>query len=314
MNRIEQSDLVFSELNGFATVAAHRSFRRAANELAVAPSTLSHAVASLEERLGVKLFHRTTRSVSLSEAGEQFLERIRPALDQLTNAMETANEFRATPRGTLRINTGALAMMRVLEPLVLPYLARYPDMRVEVVTDAKLVDITAAGFDAGIRLAEAVPRDMVSVPCGPPTRYVVIGSPAYFAKRRAPRTPSDLLKHSCVRARMPSGTPMPWWLEKKGRVMEMNVDGPLTLDSSDLMVRAAIGGVGLAWVAEWIAEPHIASGELVRVLEDWSPPFPGLCLYYPPHKHLSAGLRAFVAMIRELNLAGKKRPGARRES
>lgn len=300
MHRIEQSALVFSELNGFAAVAAHRSFRRAASELNIAPSTLSHAVAALEERLGVKLFHRTTRSVSLSQAGERFLEQVQPALDQLGEAMETVNDFRATPRGTLRLNTGAQAALRVLEPFVVPFLKRYPDMRVEIATDGKLVDIVAGGFDAGIRLAESVPRDMVAIPCSPPVRYIVVGAPAYFASHPRPKNPGDLAAHVCIQSRMPSGTPLPWWFEKKGRAVEIDVDGPLTLDASELMVRAAMGGAGLAWVAEWMAEPHVQQKELVKVLEDWSPTFPGLCLYYPPHRHLSAGLRAFVALINEL--------------
>ena len=214
--------------------------------------------------------------------------------------MESANDFRSTPRGTLRINTGAQAAIRIIEPFVLPFLKRYPDMRVEIATDAKLVDIVASGFDAGIRLAESVPRDMVAVPCSPSARWVVVGTPAYFAKHRRPKKPSDLAAHVCIRSRMPSGTPLPWWFEKKGRAVEIDVDGPLTLDASELMVRAAIGGAGLAWVAEWMAEPHVQRKELVKVLEDWSPTFPGLCLYYPPHRHLSAGLRAFVALIKEL--------------
>jgi DNA-binding transcriptional LysR family regulator len=176
-------------------------------------------------------------------------------------------------------------------------------MRVEIVTEGRLVDIVAGGFDAGIRLADSVPRDMVSVPCGPPMRFVVVGAPAYFAKHRRPRTPQDLLAHRCVRSKMPSGSPLPWWFEKRGRTVEVTVDGPLTLDSSELMVRAALGGLGLAWVAEWAAEPHLERKELATVLDDWSPTFPGLCLYYPPHRHVSAGLRAFVAMARELGLA-----------
>lgn len=306
MNRIEQSGLAFSELNGFAAVAAHRSFRRAAHELSVAPSTLSHAVASLETRLGVKLFHRTTRSVSLSEAGERFLERIRPALEQLSDAMDQANDFRATPRGTLRINAATVSAGRLIEPLVLPFLARYPEMRVEITTDGRLVDIVAGGFDAGVRLAESVPRDMVSVPCGPPMRYVVVGAPSYFAARRRPRKPSDLLAHACIRTRMPSGTPVPWWFEKKGQPVELDVDGPLTLDSSELMLLAAVGAAGLAWVPDWLAEPYVQQKKLVKALEDWSPTFPGLCLYYPQHRHQSAGLRAFVALIREQRLT--KRP------
>lgn len=300
MNRIEQSELVFSELNGFAAVATHRSFRRAAQELHVAPSTLSHAVSSLEERLGVKLFHRTTRSVSLSEAGEAFLERIRPALDQLGEAMETANDFRSTPRGTLKINASGAAMMRLMEPLILPFLARYPEMRVEVTSEGRLVDIVAGGFDAGIRPAESVPHDMVAIPCGPPLRWVVVGSPAYFDKHPRPRHPRDLLRHVCVRARMPSGTPYPWWFQKKARTVDLEVEGPLSLDSSELMARAALGGTCLAWVVDWAAAPYVARKELVMVLEDWSPPSPGMCLYYPQHRHQSAGLRALVAMTRAL--------------
>lgn len=302
MNRIEQSEIVFTELTGFTAVAEHRSFRRAATALSVAPSTLSHAVSSLEERLGVKLFHRTTRSVSLSEAGERFLERIRPAMDQLSEAMETANDFRLSPRGVLRINAAEAAMVRLLEPLVLPFLARYPEVRLEIVTDGKLVDIVAGGFDAGIRLSESVPRDMVAIRCGPPMRWVVVGAPAYFERRGRPKHPRDLLKHPCVRSRMPSGAAFPWWFRKKGRELEIAVDGPLTLDSSELMARAAAGGSCLAWVTEWAAEPLVARKRLVKVLEDWSPAFPGLALYFPPHRHQSAALRALVAMTRELSI------------
>lgn len=299
MNGIEQSTPVFSELRGFLAVAGERSFRRAAAELGVAPSTLSHAVASLEERLGVKLFHRTTRSVSLSEAGAQFLERVRPAMAQLAEAMETANDFRATPRGTLRLNASVPAIQALMEPVVLPYLARYPEVRVEITSDGRLVDIVAGGFDAGVRLAESVPADMVAVPCGPAIRWIVVGAPAYFATRARPRHPRDLLRHVCIRSRMPSRAPLPWWFHKAGRSLELAVDGPLTLDSSALMVTAALGGAGLAWVPDWIAEPHLARGELVDVLADWSPASPGLCVYYPPHRHSSAGLRAFVALVRE---------------
>ncbi|HEY4178272.1 MAG TPA: LysR family transcriptional regulator [Kofleriaceae bacterium] len=299
MNQIEQSEPVFSELRALVAVSTHRSFRRAATELGVAPSTLSHAVASLEERLGVKMFHRTTRSVSLSEAGERFLERVRPALDQLAEAMETANDFRATPRGTLRINASAFAMQKLMEPVVLPFLARYPEMRLDIVADDKLVDIVAGGFDAGVRLAEAVPADMVSVPCGAPMRWIVVGAPAYLAKRKRPRHPTDLLQHTCIRSRMPSRAPSPWWFEKDGKQLEIAVDGPLTLDSSMLMTSAALGGVGLAWVPDWMVQPHLDSGALVSVLGNWTPAFPGLCFYYPPHRHSAAGLRALVALIRE---------------
>lgn len=288
-------------------VSAHTSFRRAASELGVSASALSHSVASLEQRLGVKLFHRTTRSVSLSEAGQRFVERIGPALREIDQAMETVNDFRDTPTGTLRINTAEAAALRLFEPLVLPFLARYPDMKIDLVSEGRLVDVVAGGFDAGIRLAETVPRDMVSIPCGPPMRFVVVGSPAYLASRPRPRSPADLHAHVCIRRRLPSGAILHWELEKKGKALSIDVAGPLTLDSDRLMLAAVKKGLGLAWIQEWTVEEPLAKGEVVEVLADWSPRFPGLCLYYPPHSHPSAGLRALVAMIRELGLAGGTR-------
>lgn len=292
-----------TELHAVVAVAAHRSFRRAAQELGVSPSALSHAVASLEHRLGVKLFHRTTRSVSPSEAGDRLVEGVRPALHQLNDALERANDFRATPTGTLRINTSLGAARRIFAPLVLPFLERYPDMRVDLVTEGRLVDIVASGFDAGIRQADTVPRDMVSVPCSPPVRFVVVGSPEYFARNPRPRSPADLSAHACIQRRMPSGSPLPWELEKDAKAVTVDVRGALTLDNDELMVAAALRGVGLAWVNQWTVESLIGEGRLVRVLDAWSPPLPGLCLYFPPHRHVSAGLRAFVALIRESDQA-----------
>jgi DNA-binding transcriptional LysR family regulator len=307
MSRIAQlPNAVVSELNGVVAVAAHRSFRRASAELGVSASALSHSVASLEERLGVKLFHRTTRSVSLSDAGARFLARAQPALQQIADAMDTANEFRGTPRGTLRINAAASAAGRIFEPLVVPFLARHPEMHVEIVADNRLVDIVAGGFDAGIRLKEAVPRDMVAVPIGPPMRFLVVGSPAYFAKHQRPRTPADLLNHRCIRRRRASGVMLPWELEKGGKVIEVDVQGRLTLDDEQLVLAAVLGGLGLAWMSSWTVEPLIKQKRLRAVLEDWSEPFPGICLYYPPHRHMSAGLRAFIDLAVSLDLAGKR--------
>jgi DNA-binding transcriptional LysR family regulator len=265
-------------------------------------------VASLEEQLGVKLFHRTTRSVSLTDVGASFLERVRPALQQLADAMDTVNEFRSTPRGTLRINTSSAAAARIFEPLVLPFLERYPEMSVDIVTDGRLIDIVAGGFDAGIRLAEAVPQDMVAVPCGPPIRFVVVAAPQYLEGRKRPRSPADLLSHSCVRRRLQSGALLHWDFEKNGRSLEIDVRGALTLDSEELVVMAALRGVGLAWLNSWSVEKLLAEGRLVTLLDDWCPTFPGICLYYPPHRHLSAGLRAFVDLIRELDLARREPP------
>ena len=311
MSNIEQwRSRALSELHAVAAVAEHRSFRRAATALGVSASALSHAVAGLEQRLGVRLFHRTTRSVSPSEAGARFVERVRPALREIADAMETVNDFRGTPTGTLRINTSEPAAAHLLEPVILPFLERYPDMRLDIVTEGRLVDIVAGGFDAGIRLKEAVPRDMVAVPCSPALRFVVVGAPAYFERHPRLRLPADLHAHVCIRRRMPSGALLAWEFEKAGQTIAVDVDGPLTLDSGELMVAAAVRGSGLAWVNEWNAAAPLAARRLVSVLDDWCPPFAGLCLYYPSHRHMSAGLRAFVDLIRDSGLGGSAVRGA----
>ena len=287
------------ELNAVAAISAHRSFRAAATELGISPSALSHAIAGLEKRLGVRLINRTTRSVSLSEAGERFLARVNPALREIAGAMEDVNEFRDTPTGTLRINLKERAAHQILRPVVAKFLRRYPDMNVELTLEGRTIDIVAEGFDAGIRLAEAVPQDMVSVPCGPASRFIVVGAPDYFARTSLPRSPSDLLKHECIRRRMPGGTLYRWEFEKRGEEMALDVPGRLTLDNDGLMVEAALEGLGLVFVSDFWVAKHLADGTLQAVLEDWTPPFPGLRLYYPGHRHMTAGLRAFVDMLRE---------------
>ncbi len=287
------------ELNAVAAISAHRSFRAAATELGISPSALSHAIAGLEKRLGVRLINRTTRSVSLSEAGERFLARVSPALREIAGAMEDVNAFRDTPTGTLRINFKERAGHQILRPVVARYLRRYPDMQVELTVEGRPIDIVAEGFDAGIRLAESVPQDMVSVPCGPETRFIVVGAPCYFERRSIPRSPADLLAHECIRRRMPGGKLYRWEFEKRGEEMALDVPGRLTLDNDSLMVEAAVEGLGLAFVSDfWVAD-QLAAKSLQAVLEDWTPPFPGLCLYYPGHRHMTAGLRAFVDLIRD---------------
>jgi DNA-binding transcriptional LysR family regulator len=288
------------ELNAVIAVSAHKSFRSAAAELGLSPSALSHAIATLEQRIGVRLFNRTTRSVSLSEAGEQFIARVRPALVEISAAMEEVDKFRATPTGTLRINTSADAARLLLTPFVLEFLRRYPDMQVDLVTEGRLVDIVADGFDAGVRLQEAVPQDMIAVPCSPPFRMAVVGSRSYFKNRSRPVVPGDLHRHSCIRTRLPSGTLWRWEFEKRGEEVAVDVAGPLTLDNHDLMLQAALKGAGLAYMSEWGVSNELASGRLVRVLEDWTPPYPGLCVYYSGHRHVPAGLQAFIAVVREL--------------
>jgi DNA-binding transcriptional LysR family regulator len=287
------------ELNAVVAVASHRSFRAAATELGMSPSALSHAIAALEQRMGVRLFNRTTRSVSLTEAGEQFLAKVRPALREIAEAIDATNVFRDSPAGTLRLNMSEGAARQILTPIVLEFMRRYPQMQVDLVTQGRLVDIVAEGFDAGIRLAEAVPQDMIAIPCGPEQRYAVVGSPAYFDSRTRPKTPGDLVAHECIRGRLPSGAMLKWEFEKRGEQMVVDVKGPLTLDHYELWIDAALEGAGLAYVNEWSVSHEISSGRLIRVLEDWNQPFPGLSLYYPGHRHVPAGLRAFIGIIRE---------------
>jgi DNA-binding transcriptional LysR family regulator len=297
-----------TELEAVLAVARQRSFRAAATELGMSTSALSHTVAALETRLGVRLFNRTTRSVSLSEAGEQFVAGVAPALSAIRDAIEQASSRRHTPAGTLRINTSAGAARQVLTPLILEYLRRYPEMKVDIVTEGRLVDIVVDGFDAGIRLAESVPQDMIAVPLGSSQRMVVVGAPAYFAKHAPPRTPADLAAHQCIRSRMANRAIWRWEFERRGESVSVDVQGPLTLDESTLMLEAARAGVGLAYLSEWNVADDLAAGRLRSVLEDWTPPFDGMCLYYPGRRHVPAGLRALIELIREKRDAG----GARR--
>jgi len=290
----------FSELNAVAAIAARKSFRAAANDLGISASALSHAVASLESRLGVRLFNRTTRSVSLTPAGEQFVTRVKPAMREIADAMHEVNEQRSTPAGLIRINTSEGAGEQILAPIVTEFLRRYGDVQLELVTQAGLVDIVADGFDAGVRLAELVPRDMISIPLGKTQRHVVVGAASYFATRAQPRSPSDLKEHVCVRYRLPGGSIYRWEFAKRGQISSVDITGPLTLDSDRLILRAALEGAGLAYVSEWSARKALAEGRLIQVLSDWTPPYPGLCLYYPSHRHLAAAMRAFTGVIREL--------------
>jgi DNA-binding transcriptional LysR family regulator len=287
-----------SEYEAIVCLARTSNFRAAAADLGMSPSALSHAVAAVEARLGIRLFNRTTRSVSLTEAGEQFVARIAPALADIRNAVEEVNVHRETPMGTLRINTSVGASHQFM-PTVLEFMRRYPDMKVDITTENRLVDIVAGGFDAGIRLAEYLPQDMISVPLGDEQRMVVVASPDYFARHGVPQSPGDLLKHRCIRMRMPSGNVWAWEFERRGELVKIDVDGSLTLDEPENMIRAALAGVGVAFMNEWTIVDHIADGRLVRAMDEWTPPFPGLCLYYPGRRHVPAGLRAMIDLIRE---------------
>lgn len=286
------------ELEAVVAVARLGGFRAAARDLGMASSALSHAVAALEARLGVRLFNRTTRSVSLSAEGEQFVAEVAPALAAIQAAMARVEENQAEPSGVLRLNLAIGAARMILAPLVFEYMRLHPQVDVELVTEGALVDVVGQGFDAGVRLAEFVPPDMIAVLITRTMRSVVVGSPAYFEGRARPRTPQDLLAHRCIRARMASRSIYRWEFEKRGESLEIDVPGDLTLDESDLMLQAAIAGQGLAYLSDPATADHIAAGRLVAVLEDWSPAYPGLSLYYPSRRNMPARLRAFIDLVR----------------
>jgi DNA-binding transcriptional LysR family regulator len=288
------------ELDAVVAVSRRGSFRAAAVDLGMSPTALSRAVNGLEARLGVRLFNRTTRSVSLSEAGEQFIARITPALSEIRSAVEGVNNLRDRPTGTLRINSSVGAARQFLVPVVLEYLRRYPDMKVDLVTEGRLIDIVADGFDAGIRTRDVVPGDMIAVPFGVDQRFVVVGSPAYLEANPPPRTPGDLIRHRCIRARWPSGGIYRWEFARRAETLTIDVPGVLTLDEPILMREAALAGAGLAYLRKaWIAEDVVA-GRLVSVLSEWMPSEPRLCLYYPGRRNVPASLRAFIDVIREM--------------
>jgi DNA-binding transcriptional LysR family regulator len=292
------------ELDAVVAVSRRGSFRAAAVDLEMSPTALSHAVKGLEARLGVRLFNRTTRSVSLSQAGEQFIARIAPALSEIRSAMEGVNSLRDKPAGTLRINASVGAARQVAASIVLEYLRTYPDMRVDLVTEGRMIDIVAAGFDAGIRTRDVVPRDMIAVPFGADQRFVVVGSPTYFAEHPPPRSPGDLVRHRCIRARWPSGGLYRWEFAQRTETLAIDVPGVLTLDEPMLMREAALAGAGLAYLREvWIAE-DVAAGRLVKVLNRWMPSSPELCLYYSG-RIVPASLRAFIEIVRGIAPARK---------
>jgi DNA-binding transcriptional LysR family regulator len=287
------------EFEAAVAVARRRSFRAAAIELGLSSTALSQAVAELEARLGVRLFNRTTRSVSPTPAGAQFVAQVAPALAAIRDAADTVNRHRSTPTGMLRLNASVGAAARILRPLVFEYLNRYPEMSVEIVTEGKLIDIVREGFDAGFRLGEQVPADMIAVSLGRDERLIVVGAPAYLAKRALPVAPGDLAGHDCIRMRLSGGAVYRWEFEKDGEALLVDVSGRLTLDDSSLIREAVLAGYGLAYMSEGGVADDLREGRLVQLLADWTPPFPGLCLYYPGHRHVPAGLRAFIELIQE---------------
>jgi DNA-binding transcriptional LysR family regulator len=294
-----------ADLTAFVAIANQLSFRAAAARLGVTPSALSHTMRELEARLGVRLLHRTTRSVSPTDAGLRLLERLRPAIEQIESALTHLDQERERPFGRLRISANQLGAMAVIAPIWSRFLMTYPDVQLEVSVDARIVDLVAEGFDAGIGTPDVVASDMIRLRVTGPLRLAVVGAPTYFALRGAPRTPEDLARHNCIQFRRGAkGGLFAWPFDFNGKTRRISVNGPVTVNSIDLALRAAVDGLGLAISAEVWAEPFLRSGQLVRVLESWTPALEGLFLYYSGRRQVPSALRALIDMIRA---AGKPR-------
>ncbi|WP_077147764.1 LysR family transcriptional regulator [Sphingopyxis sp. KK2] len=293
--------LALRDFDAVIAVARRASFRQAAIDLGMSTTALSHMIARIETELGVRLFNRTTRSVALTDAGRIFVDRLGPSLQDVREAIEIVRERRATPTGVLRINAPPFAARSpVFTDLVLEYARRYPDMHVDLVTEGQLRDIVAEGFDLGVRVASLVPSDMIALSLGEPQRFAVVASPAYLAVRPRPLVPTDLPGHACIRIRLPDGSLYRWRFAKGGDTAQVEVSGPMTFDDLPLSLAAVRAGAGIGFFFEQDVMQDIKRGTLVRLLEDWTPPFPGLCLYYPGRRHPSAGLSAFLSLAREI--------------
>ncbi len=288
-----------NELTAFTAVAREESFTKAAARLGVSQSALSHTVRALEERLGLRLLTRTTRSVSPTEAGERLLRTVGPRLDEIEAELSALSELREKPAGTVRITAGEHSAETVLWPAIARLLPDYPDIRVEIIVDYGLTDIVAERYDAGVRLGEQVARDMIAVRIGPDMRMAVVGAPAYFAKRPKPRAPQDLTGHNCINLRLPTyGGLYAWEFEKAGREIKVRVEGQLVFNTAGLRMGAVLSGLGLAYMPQDQVAAHLADGLLVQVLEDWCPPFPGYHLYYPSRRQATPAFSLLVEALR----------------
>ncbi|MCC8949006.1 LysR family transcriptional regulator [Bradyrhizobium sp. Arg62] len=290
-------DFDLRDLDAFVAVARTRNFRRAALEQRVSVSSLSQRLRDMEERLGVRLMNRTTRSVALTEAGELLLARVAPAMVNVADAITEVRGLRAEPSGRLRINAPPPAVDLVLAPMIAPFLARYPRVELDVVAESAFVDIVAQGFDAGVRYGEHLAQDMVAVPLGAPQRYAIVASSAYVAKHGRPMHPKDLLAHPCIRSRFSNGVMFDWEFEKNGRVVKISPPARLTATHLGLALRAVHDGVGYWATFEGYVRYGVKSGALVSVLDDWCPPFDGPFLYYPSRRQPPRALAAFVSFV-----------------
>jgi DNA-binding transcriptional LysR family regulator len=289
----------WGSLAAFAIVAEERSFTRAAARLGVSPSALSHTLRRLEERLHIQLLARSTRSVSTTHAGERLLARLRPAIEEISGAVEDLARLTGRPSGHVRITASRTAARMVVAPALPQFVARYPDIVVETLIEPALTDIVAGRFDAGIRLGESLEKDVVAVPVSGELRMAVVGTPQYFALHPKPSTPQELRKHRCINFRLATaGTVYKWEFEKGRRKVEVGVEGPVVFDDEEMVLSAALAGLGLAFVIEDQVAPLVAAGTLTRILDDWCAPFPGFFLYYPGRRQASPALSAFIDAVR----------------
>ena len=286
-----------ADLTAFVAIADNLSFRAAASRLSVTPSALSHTIRHFEESLGVRLLNRTTRSVSLTDAGLRLLDRLRPAVEQISQGLEDLKGEQGHPIGRLRLYVTHLAGAAVIAPVWARFLSTFPDVQLEIHTAEAPVDIVAKGFDAGIGPKDWAAADMIAVRVMGPMRVAVVGAPTYFVRRPPPRTPDDLAGHNCVQYRRAAGSVFEWPFERNGRSRRISLDGRVMVNDTDLAVRAAVDGLGIAYTVEALADPFLRSGQLVRVLEDWSPFSEGLFLHYPGHRQVPVALRALIDML-----------------
>ncbi len=299
-------DFDLRDLDAFVAVARTRNFRRAAVEQRVSVSSLSQRLRDMEERLGVRLMNRTTRSVALTEAGELLLARVGPAIHDVSEALDQVRGLRGVPSGRLRINAPAPAIDLVMQPMVAPFLRKYPQIELEIIAETSFVDIVEAGFDAGVRYGEHLAQDMIAVSLGSPERYAVVASSRYVAQHGRPKQPKDLLDHTCIRTVFASGAMPDWEFEKDGRVVKVSPKAALVGNNLTLMLKAVHDGVGFWSTFEGYVGESVKAGRLVSVLEDWLPPFPGPFLYYPSRRQPPPALAAFVSFVAEWRAQQKR--------
>jgi DNA-binding transcriptional LysR family regulator len=289
----------FAELSAFVAVAERKNFAKACAYLGIAPSTLSQTIRSLEDRLGVRLLHRTTRSVSITEAGERLLTRIRPAFDELDAAVDSIGYFRNTPTGTLRLSVSTIPAQMILAPLLKDFLAAYPAINMDITVDNTSSDIVSGRFDAGIRYGRRIEQDMLLIKASHESRIIAVASPEYLAAHPVPKTPEDLQQHACVRFRLNTQAMLPWEFEKNKKKIEVAVNGPLIVNDADLMLKAARDGIGVGYMVEAYAAADIREGRLIPMLVDWSPAHHSYYLYYASRRQLPVPLKVFIEFLRQ---------------